>query len=354
MMGYLKRCIHAVAYSLVLRRKPIFVSCLVGIAISVFACVVMLIEYLPEQKGASIHTAASYFMVILFCAGGAILIKKTENMEGERKRENIYYAYFTVFSLYLTTAAIGLSYADCIYGDSFPLAYFIIMSIIPLLLVHEPIQVFCYELFGAIIVSSVLITQADYSCISCINFFVFALIISIGSIALYRLSAKTTTEYDAALSSSLTDELTKTANRRDFERQLAYLHHYKGNYVIVISDIDDFKRKNDGEGHLAGDRVLRQYANCLKESFKYVYRYGGDEFAILSKLSPDEVIYRIKQAQQSLAELNISACFGISKVPPLKDAREYFALADAALLKAKEKGRGQIAIHDGENINQPI
>lgn len=353
-MNYLKRCIHAVAYSLVLRRKPIFIACLVGIAISVFACVFMLVEYLPELTGASIHTAASYFMIVLFCAVGAILIKKTEKMENQRRRENIYYAYFTVFSLYLTTAAIGLSYADCLYGDSFPLAYFIIMSIIPLLLVHEPIQVFCYELCGAIIVSSVLITQADYPYIFCINFFVFALIISLGSIAFYRLSAKTTTEYDAALSSSLTDELTKAANRRDFERRLSDLRHYKGSYVIVISDIDGFKRKNDGEGHLAGDRVLRQYANCLKESFKHVYRYGGDEFAILSKLSPDEVIYRIKQAQQSLAQLDISACFGISKVPPQKDAMEYFALADAALLKAKEKGQGQIAIHDGDNINQPI
>jgi diguanylate cyclase (GGDEF)-like protein len=55
-------------------------------------------------------------------------------------------------------------------------------------------------------------------------------------------------------------------------------------FAVVFVDLDDFKRVNDGHGHLVGDRVLREVSqrlrNCVREG-DHVTRFGGDEFVIL-------------------------------------------------------------------------
>ncbi len=88
---------------------------------------------------------------------------------------------------------------------------------------------------------------------------------------------------------SHTDSLTQIANRRFFDIQLA--HEYKsatrGAYplALIMIDIDYFKKFNDTYGHQIGDKVLRAVAKTLKlhasRSGDSVYRYGGEEFAVL-------------------------------------------------------------------------
>lgn len=77
-----------------------------------------------------------------------------------------------------------------------------------------------------------------------------------------------------------TDQLTKLYNRRYF---VDCFERLKRDGVVMLLDIDRFKNVNDKYGHPAGDEVLSELAQCLKDHFPdgVIYRYGGEEFAVL-------------------------------------------------------------------------
>ena len=80
---------------------------------------------------------------------------------------------------------------------------------------------------------------------------------------------------------SLTDALTGIRNRmalrQDFD---AYLGH---EVMVMMLDLNNFKRINDTRGHDEGDRILRETGQLLRDTFgeQYCYRYGGDEFLVI-------------------------------------------------------------------------
>ncbi|HWK45018.1 MAG TPA: GGDEF domain-containing protein [Stellaceae bacterium] len=88
---------------------------------------------------------------------------------------------------------------------------------------------------------------------------------------------------------TVTDELTGLNNRRGFfaelGRQLARARRKSSaRGVLIMADIDDFKKINDRRGHLMGDAYLRRVAELLTELVREtdsVARFGGDEFAVL-------------------------------------------------------------------------
>jgi diguanylate cyclase (GGDEF)-like protein/PAS domain S-box-containing protein len=84
------------------------------------------------------------------------------------------------------------------------------------------------------------------------------------------------------------DALTGLVNRRRFEeeldRHIAHGRRYGMSGALLLLDLDDFKRVNDGFGHKAGDRVLTAVAVVLRHRLResdIVARFGGDEFAVL-------------------------------------------------------------------------
>ena len=81
------------------------------------------------------------------------------------------------------------------------------------------------------------------------------------------------------------DTLTGLYNRATFDKTIKEIVKPKKLSVIIL-DINDFKSVNDTYGHDYGDRVIKIVASVIRESFKnnYIcYRYGGDEFSIISK-----------------------------------------------------------------------
>lgn len=87
---------------------------------------------------------------------------------------------------------------------------------------------------------------------------------------------------------AITDGLTGAYNQRYFyeklESELERSERYKHPTSLMITDIDDFKHYNDNYGHLAGDKVLRDVAECFRKGIRTVdvfARYGGEEFAVL-------------------------------------------------------------------------
>src|SRR6266700_4149683 len=92
-------------------------------------------------------------------------------------------------------------------------------------------------------------------------------------------------KYEQAESSATTDYLTGLPNARSLflqlDRELARCKRDTTTLTVMVCDMDGFKQINDRFGHLAGNRVLRLFAQALKEScreYDYVARMGGDEF----------------------------------------------------------------------------
>ena len=85
-----------------------------------------------------------------------------------------------------------------------------------------------------------------------------------------------------------TDPLTRVSNRRALDETLetmfALLNRYEQHFVVVILDIDHFKKVNDAQGHLQGDRTLQNVARVIDETVRdtdMVARYGGEEFVVV-------------------------------------------------------------------------
>ena len=131
-------------------------------------------------------------------------------------------------------------------------------------------------------------------------------------------------------------------------------------FTLAIIDLDHFKWVNDAYGHLAGDEVLHQIAEILmsnqRAGIDFAFRYGGEEFAIISigASLDDKYLYLnrlIKLVRQLKIELKdgrqISTTFsaGICVSSKAKNFDDLLSKADAALYLAKENGRDQIMVH---------
>lgn len=163
---------------------------------------------------------------------------------------------------------------------------------------------------------------------------------------------------------AITDQLTQLYNRRHFddmfEREIKKSQRNKSVISILLIDIDYFKKINDTYGHLYGDKVLCNVANCLKAVFKRpndcVFRVGGEEFTVLiTNENLDCVLSIIQILQQSIAELNIEnkgslvseflTISGglVSKIPSQDDTMDsLMKQADEKLYDAKASGRNKV------------
>jgi diguanylate cyclase (GGDEF)-like protein/putative nucleotidyltransferase with HDIG domain len=118
-------------------------------------------------------------------------------------------------------------------------------------------------------------------------------------------------KYEQAESSATTDYLTGLPNARSLflqlERELARCKRDNSPLTVMVCDMDGFKQINDRFGHLEGNRVLRLYAQALKDScreYDYVARMGGDEFVVVAPgLTPEAA----RDKQDMLREMAIQA-----------------------------------------------
>ena len=152
------------------------------------------------------------------------------------------------------------------------------------------------------------------------------------------------------------DDLTGIMNRKSLFHALKNLEESGDfNYILAITDIDNFKRINDTLGHAFGDHCLIQFANILKENSvgAVPYRFGGDEFCLLfHNVDIEEAIAVCKLIQLKLNEIHIeeqetlklTASFGLAKFTDKIDSTELFVHSDHALYEAKVK-RNNICVY---------
>jgi diguanylate cyclase (GGDEF)-like protein len=160
--------------------------------------------------------------------------------------------------------------------------------------------------------------------------------------------------YDKVKELSIRDGLTDLYNHRHFQEILEEKINDVNELVLMLLDIDHFKRINDTYGHQAGDRVLQFLARLISQ-VGIAARYGGEEFAIIMpacslKRGMDKAVRMKDQLLKSevsfdKTKITFTVSVGIAHYPnDAKTRVELIEKADRALYMAKEQGRDRIII----------
>ena len=162
----------------------------------------------------------------------------------------------------------------------------------------------------------------------------------------------------AAHRNANSDPTTGLANRRELLRSLGDLRQSRRSGVLLLLDLDHFKRVNDLHGHMTGDELLCGVADVIRESAptgSCCARIGGDEFAIMLE-SPDT--RRAEDFAQTLVDrlatpfcigniqAHISASIGLSVIERSDSDSAVLRRCDVALYTAKRAGRNSFAWFD--------
>lgn len=150
---------------------------------------------------------------------------------------------------------------------------------------------------------------------------------------------------------ALTDGLTGLYNHRAYKERIDGL----AQYVLLIVDIDHFKKLNDTYGHLVGDKVLVGLANIIKLSVRsgdLAFRYGGEEFVVVLPGTTAQIGFKIaERLRQKVAEWDfeggngrvpVTVSIGMTVKKPGMSSQAVFEQADRALYRAKQAGRNNV------------
>jgi diguanylate cyclase (GGDEF)-like protein len=157
----------------------------------------------------------------------------------------------------------------------------------------------------------------------------------------------------AARHDPVTGLLLRLGLEEEFQRCRAQASRDRRALVVLLSDVDNFKRVNDVHGHAVGDLALRHVATIFRAHTRAgepVFRYGGDEFLTLLQTTPaelaanvvDRLLHAVRGAPLRLQDhevLHLSVSAGLAAVGPEESMAEALERADRGLYAAKAAGR---------------
>lgn len=167
------------------------------------------------------------------------------------------------------------------------------------------------------------------------------------------------------------DQKTELYNHSFFmkrlEEELARLKRYKSRTSLLMLDVDLFKKFNDTYGHLAGDRVLKEVSQSIRDCVRIedlAARFGGEEFSILLiQCDPDQgylIGERVRQAIEAKKvvyegmELSVTVSIGVAHTSTenvVPDSATLINRADQALYLAKRQGRNRTSVYDPDSAD---
>lgn len=165
--------------------------------------------------------------------------------------------------------------------------------------------------------------------------------------------------YDLATTDDLTGALNKKAIIDIVQEEFARSQGKNSPLAIILFDIDHFKQTNDTYGHLAGDYVLRETSNLIKNkmirSKDALGRYGGEEFLLVLRETPLQIAVDVAERIRNTIEKNsyvfdgqqipITISLGVAQLDSTsKSGEDLISLADKALYDAKNQGRNRVCL----------
>lgn len=181
-------------------------------------------------------------------------------------------------------------------------------------------------------------------------------------VALRRSTARERIYLEELRKRAETDELTGISNRRELltylDRRIAEARRTRTPLSFAMFDIDNFKRVNDGYGHVVGDEVIKHVVRTAQGTVRVndrIGRMGGEEFGIvLPKSHEDNAFMVCERMRGRLNEcpfvlgddqlLPVTISTGIAALTDDDDAASLIERADRALYEAKRSGRDQVRL----------
>lgn len=217
-----------------------------------------------------------------------------------------------------------------------------------------------YMRYVVSVVSSITLSSLLYyhGIIGVILFVIFIMLIAISFNNYYEL-------YQEQKNKAITDPLTGLYNHGYFherlEEEVQRAKETGKPLCLLLLDLDDFKKYNDLFGHTKGDQYLKRFAELLRTHVRptdMVFRYGGEEFAVILPQTDVETAYQMAQAMrkaindtpfpgvEALPLGCISFSGGISTVTvETLDRYDLIKKADIALYYSKKQGKNQVHIY---------
>lgn len=158
---------------------------------------------------------------------------------------------------------------------------------------------------------------------------------------------------------AMVDTLTGLPNRAGLQKRLEEEYErwqrYGGQLLMVVLDVDHFKRVNDQFGHLSGDKVLRLIAQQLSRRLRksdFIGRFGGEEFVILMPgTSIEKAAIVLEELRAGIEDspfhfknerVTITISIGYTDFRDDDTLEQVFERADQAMYRAKDDGRNQL------------
>ncbi len=156
------------------------------------------------------------------------------------------------------------------------------------------------------------------------------------------------------------DSLTGAGNRRLFDEKirecLALYKRHQESTVLVMLDIDHFKKINDDFGHVQGDEVLVNLVDLLRSRLREsdgLFRIGGEEFAILLNRVKPRVAVNVAEDIRSLVEntellpsMTVTISLGLAACRDNDSSKSWVERSDNALYQAKSEGRNRSCLEN--------
>ncbi len=239
-----------------------------------------------------------------------------------------------------------------IYLRGMPLVYWAYPTMIAAFFMLRPRVALGINSVSLLVLVAMLLPQMEV-----LNLLTVVVTISLVNLFAYIFSYRTGLQNRELHIEAERDFLTGAGNRRAFDSKLisyAAERRPQPEACLLLLDLDHFKQVNDQHGHPAGDQVLRRLCDVLRHHTRVtdeIFRYGGEEFAIIangaSLRAAGKLAETLRSAVATAPLLDghpITASIGVAPMPRGGLASEWLEQADKMLYAAKEGGRNMVRL----------